>query len=107
MDIVGIVLIALPLLGKVYKNKEGWNLRIKIADLKAKLEGLNEELGTGEKASKKDLFDLWKYVYERLDQEMSYKEKQRTLACVGLIIVTIGFFLQIVGIGIQSTQPLQ
>lgn len=103
MDIVGIVLIALPLLGKVYKNKESWDLRIKIADLKAKLEGLNEELGTGEKTSKKNLFDLWKYVYERLYQEMSYKEKQRTLACVGLIIVTIGFIFQIVGIWIQST----
>jgi len=103
-DIVGILMITKPLLNRVYKNKEGWKRRKKIADLKSRLENLLEETGEGESATNKDLFNLYKYVYERFDQEMSYKENQKSLAYAGLFIITFGFIFQMVGYYAQSLQ---
>ena len=104
LDIAGIWLIAKPLLNKVYRNKVAWERRKKLADLKFKLEALMEKQGTGEKATNKDLFNLYKYVYERFDQEMSHKENQKSLAYVGLFIITLGFIFQMVGYYTQSLQ---
>ena len=104
MDIVGIWMIVKPLLNRVYKNKEGWEKRKLISEHMSRHEDAKALIGIGKSATNQDFARLEKYVYERLGQEMSYKENQKSLAYAGLFIITFGFIFQMVGYYAQSLQ---
>ena len=109
LDILGIWILAGPLLKIVFKNREGWNKRVQLAKdayekEKKNLEGRKE----GEMKSTDWIVTgvhftrLEAYLYRVLDFLYKDRHEQRRLAYIGLFIITIGFVLQIIGNILQS-----
>jgi len=109
LDILGIWILAGPLLRIVFKNEEGWNKRVQLAKdayekEKENMEGRKEgEMkGTDWVIMGVDFTRLEAYLYRVLDLMYKDRNKQRRLAYIGLSIITIGFIFQIIGSILQS-----
>jgi len=101
MDIVGIWLIALPLLKKVFKNEEDWDKRVRksVRDLEKATK--DKDNGVINNATAFDLARVEAYLYRVIN--FMYKDNNllRKLTIMGLIIITLGFIFQIIGNYIQ------
>jgi len=109
LDILGIWILAGPLLRIVFTNREGWNKRVQLAKDAYEKEKKNVE-GRKEGEMKStdwvimglDFTRLEAYLYRVLDFMYKDRHEQRRLAYIGLSIITIGFILQIIGNILQS-----
>jgi len=102
LDILGIWIIARPLLRKVFENEEGWNKRVQEANANYEKETKNLADGVIEPANRFDLARVEAYLYRVLNFMYKGNNKQRRLTYIGLFIITLGFFFQIIGNILQS-----
>jgi len=109
LDILGIWILAGPLLRIVFKNEEGWNKRVQLAKDEYEKEKKNWE-GRKEGEVKDtdwivmgvDFTRLEAYLYRVLNFMYKDRNEQRRIAYIGLSIITIGFTFQIIGNILQS-----
>jgi len=109
LDILGIWILAGPLLRIVFKNEDDWNKRVQLAKDEYQKERKNME---GRKDGEVKSTDwvvtgvhfarLEAYLYRVLDFLYKDMDKQRTLAYIGLFVITVGFIFQIIGNILQS-----
>lgn len=109
LDILGIWILAGPLLRIVFKNEDDWNKRVQLAKDAYQRERKNLE---GRKDGEVKSTDwvvtgvhfarLEAYLYRVLNILYKDMDKQRRLAYIGLSIITTGFIFQIIGNILQS-----
>ena len=101
-DILGILILAGPLVRLVYKNKEGFDARHQQAIDEYEAEKKLFDSGIKRVAHMLDVTRIEKYIYYNFSNFLMEKEEEKELAIIGLSIITFGFILQIIGNILQS-----
>ena len=104
MDIVGIWLIAFPLLRKVFKDQKEWDKRVEKSNTDYDKVKKDVDNGVINHATAFDLARVERYLYRVLNFMYKDNNTLRKLTIIGLIVISIGFFLQIIGNILQSSQ---
>jgi len=103
-DIAGIWLIALPLLKKVFKNQEEWDKRVEKANTDYDKIKKDVDNGVINQPTAFDLVRVERYLYRVLNFMYKDNNTLRKLTILGLIVISIGFLMQIYGNILQSSQ---
>ena len=104
LDIGGILLIAYPLLKRVFENEEGWDERVakSVTDLEKATR--DKDNGVINNVTAFDHARVEAYLYRVLNFMYKANNSQKQLTAVGIIIISLGFFFQIIGNLIQLSQ---
>ena len=101
MDIVGIIILAKPLFRVVFKNEDVWIKQYEKIKLEYKIALKEHE--ESKYSIPENIIDylpfkrLQAFVFDVFNNITLEKKEQRTLAYVGIGVISFGFFFQIIG----------